>query len=164
MNHVAYISIGSNLNDRINNCKIAIDQIRLFSKISSYSSFYETEPWGYKDKNLYINSVIRIETNLNPYELLSNLQLIEKKIGRLKKTKRNFYEPRVIDLDILFFDELIVTSPELTIPHMHLYDRNYVLIPLNEIDSEFQCPSKKEKIYNLLQRCEDKSKVYIYPH
>ena len=164
MRHIAYISIGSNLNDRIHNCKIAIDQIRVFAKVLRHSSFYETEPWGYQDKNLYINSVLKIETRLNPKQLLSNLKLIEKKNGRVKKRTNSIYESRVIDLDILFFDELILNSPELTIPHMHLYDRNYVLIPFNEIDAEFQCPYKKEKIVNLLQTCKDKSKVYIYPH
>ena len=164
MTHVAYISIGSNLNDRIRNCKIAIDQITQFAKITLCSSFYETESWGYQDENLYINSVIKIETGLDAHQLLNNLKIIEKKIGRLKKTRNNIYESRVIDLDILFFDNLILSSSDLTIPHIHIYDRNYVLIPLNEIDSDFICPLKKDKISNLLIKCKDKSKVYIYPH
>ena len=73
MAHIAYISIGSNLNDRIRNCKIAIDKITQFAKIILCSSFYETESWGYQDDNLYINSVIKIETGLNAHQLLNNL-------------------------------------------------------------------------------------------
>tara|TARA_Y100000994_G_scaffold232554_1_gene219866 strand:- start:194 stop:685 length:492 start_codon:yes stop_codon:yes gene_type:complete len=163
MNHIAYISVGSNLKDRIHNCKNAIDQIGLFSKILLSSSFYETESWGYEDENLFINSVIKIETTLSPSQLLNNLQLIEQKYGRIKNINNN-YEARIIDLDILFFDKIILNSNDLVIPHMHLYDRNFVLIPFNEIDPEFLCPSRKLKIFKLLQICQDKSKVYIYPH
>ena len=164
MNHIAYISVGSNLKDRIYNCKNAIDQISLFSKILLSSSFYETESWGYEDENLYINSVIKIETTLSPNQLLNNLQLIEQKCGRIKSINNSTYESRLIDLDILFFDKILLDSKDLVIPHIHLYDRNFVLIPFNEIDPEFQCPSRKLKIFNLLQICQDKSKVYIYPH
>ena len=164
MKHISYISVGSNLKDRIHHCKNAIDQISLFSKILRSSSFYETESWGYEDKNLFINSVIKIETTLSPSQLLNNLQLIEQKYGRIKNINNSNYEARVIDLDILFFDKILLNSKDLVIPHMHLYDRNFVLIPFNEIDPEFQCPSRKLKIFQLLQICQDKSKVYIYPH
>ena len=164
MKHISYISIGSNLGDRINNCIIAITKLSAFSKVLSQSSFYETESWGYYDINLYINAVLKIETELNPEDLLNQLQLIEKQMGRIHARLNDVYESRIIDLDILFFDSVLLQTHQLTIPHIHLYDRNYVLIPFHEIDPHFKCPVKQDTIFNLLKLCQDKRKVNLYPH
>ena len=110
MKHFAYISIGSNLGDRVHNCENAILQLSNFSELIKHSSFYETESWGYDDVNLYINCVVKISTQLNPETLLSQLKLIEKTLGRSHKKNGNLYESRIIDLDILFFDNLILTK------------------------------------------------------
>ena len=85
MKHIVYISIGSNLNDRVQNCEIAISKLSMFASLLKKSSFYETEPWGYEDDHLYINAVLKIQTELNPQKLLIRLKLIEKEMGRLKK-------------------------------------------------------------------------------
>ncbi len=164
MKHISYISIGSNLGDRINNCIIAIAKLSAFSKVLRQSSFYETESWGYYDVNLYINAVLKIETELSPEDLLNQLQLIEKQMGRIHAKLNDVYESRIIDLDILFFDTVLLKTHQLTIPHIHLYDRNYVLIPFHEIEPNFKCPVKKDTICNLLKLCQDKSKVNLYPH
>tara|TARA_B100001029_G_C14924833_1_gene374123 strand:+ start:358 stop:852 length:495 start_codon:yes stop_codon:yes gene_type:complete len=164
MKHFAYISIGSNLGDRVHNCANAILQLSNFSELIKHSSFYETESWGYDDVNLYINCVVKISTQLNPGTLLSQLKLIEKTLGRSHKKNGNLYESRIIDLDILFFDNLILNNSELNIPHKHLYNRNYVLIPFAEIDPDFVCPLKKHKISHILSSCKDKSQVALYTH
>ena len=164
MNHISYISIGSNLGDRINNCTIAISKLSAFSKVLKQSSFYETESWGYDDSNLYINAVLKIETELSPEKLLNQLQLIEKQMGRTNTQLNDVYESRIIDLDILFFDKVSLNTHQLIIPHMHLYNRNHVLIPFVEIEPNFECPFKKDTISNLLKLCEDNSKVDLYPH
>ena len=164
MKHFAYISIGSNLGDRVHNCTNAILKLSNFSELIKHSSFYETESWGYDDVNLYINCVVKISTQLNPETLLSQLKLIEKTLGRPHKKNSNLYESRIIDLDILFFDNLILNNSELNIPHKHLYSRNYVLIPFAEIDPDFVCPLKKHKISHILSSCTDKSQVDLYTH
>ena len=92
------------------------------------------------------------------------LQLIEKQMGRIHAKLNDVYESRIIDLDILFFDTVLLKTHQLTIPHIHLYDRNYVLIPFHEIEPNFKCPVKKDTICNLLKLCQDKSKVNLYPH
>jgi len=164
MKHFAYISIGSNLGDRVHNCENAIFQLSSFSQLIKQSSFYETESWGYYDVNLYINCVLKVSTQLNPEKLLYQLKLIEKKLGRAENKNSSLYESRIIDLDILFFDNLILNTSELSIPHIHLYSRNHVLIPFSEIDPDFECPLKKDKISNILSSCEDKSRVVLYAH
>ena len=163
MQHISYISIGSNLGNRILNCQIAIKNLSEFSTVLTSSSFYETEPCGYEDENQYINSVLKLTTQLNYTELLSKFQLIERQMGR-KKNKLNIYKSRIIDLDILFFDNLIINDSEITIPHPKLYERNFVLKPFCEIDPEFMCPLRNKKISTILKSCNDKSEVNIYPH
>tara|TARA_B100000902_G_scaffold392711_1_gene445564 strand:+ start:1063 stop:1554 length:492 start_codon:yes stop_codon:yes gene_type:complete len=163
MNHISYISIGSNLGDRICNCNTAIKMLNHFSHVQKVSSFYETEPWGYQDDFKYMNAVLKLKTKLNSRELLKELKVIEKKMGR-KETNSIIYESRIIDLDILFFNNLIVNEKDLVIPHPKLYDRNYVLEPLAEIDSDFICPLKKKNISTILKLCDDKNKVVVYAH
>ncbi|MBF26179.1 MAG: 2-amino-4-hydroxy-6-hydroxymethyldihydropteridine diphosphokinase [Flavobacteriales bacterium] len=163
MNHISYISIGSNLGDRIFNCNTAIKMLANFSIIQKVSSFYETEAWGYDDHCQYINAVLKLKTKLHYKELLKSLQLIENKMGRNKKNN-NIYESRIIDLDILFFDNLIIDEKDIVIPHPQLYYRNFVLKPFFEIAPNFKCPLKKKNIYTLLNISDDKNKVEIYAH
>lgn len=129
---IAYIGIGSNLGDRLKNCKDAISKIDNHSKIkvTKVSSWIETEPHGYTDQPKFINGAIEIKTSLSPVELLKALKQIEKEIGR-KETFR--WGPRIIDLDLLLYDSLTLISDELTLPHPHIQDRDFVKIPLQEI-------------------------------
>lgn len=163
MKHICYISMGTNLGDRMVNLEKAIFKLSSFVSILKTSSLYETEPWGYKDNNDYLNIVIKIQTNLTPIHLLKKIKNIEKEMGR-KKQKKITYVARIIDLDILFFSSLIINMDHLIIPHPKLYNRNYVLKPLSEIDPEFRCPHTDKKVAELLLECDDDSKIIRYTH
>jgi len=128
---IAYLCLGSNLEAREANLRQALTL--LFTKVTleDVSSIYETEPVGYKDQPLFLNLVCRITTNLSPEELLCLVKDIETKMGRLPSKQRN--SPRLIDIDILFYNDKIMETQDLTIPHPHLQDRAFVLIPLVEI-------------------------------
>ena len=164
MKHKCHISIGSNLGDRLTNCKCAIEELKKWSSIISVSSFYETEPWGYKDDNNYINMVIKISTSLSPHDLLNKLKIIEVSMGRKKKQKNVLYQARIIDLDILFFDNLIINQTNLIIPHPKLSERKYVLQPFVEIDPHFICPLTNNQMIEIFQKSQDPSRVCLYTH
>lgn len=147
---IAYICLGSNLGDRkifINSAINAVEnEIGL---ITARSSFYETEAWGYNSDNKFLNACISVSTTLSPDKLLSVLKNIEKGLGRLKIDK-NTYSDRVIDLDIIFFDDLIYESQELIIPHPLMQNRSFVLVPLCEIAPDLIHPVLKKTIKQLL--------------
>lgn len=148
MSVTVYIGIGSNLGNREENC---LKAIRLMEeqgiKVLKRSSLYETEPWGVKDQPMFINMVIEAETELTPQELLRVLKSIESAMGRVE-TKR--WGPRLIDLDILFYDDMILDTPELRIPHPYIHERPFVLRPLGEIAPELEHPVLKKKIKELM--------------
>jgi len=153
-----YIGIGSNLGKREDNCKKAIDSISRIKcvRLLSKSSLYETEPLGVKDQPWFINCVVSIDTSLAPEDLLDELLRIEKKMGRTRNRK---WLPRIIDLDILFFNDQSISSPELIIPHPDAHRRRFVIQPLLEIVPDFVHPVLKKKCSALLkalgqgQRC-----------
>jgi 2-amino-4-hydroxy-6-hydroxymethyldihydropteridine diphosphokinase len=149
MGHIAYIGIGSNLGDKVAQCARAITEILRVDqhKLLAKSSLFKTKPIGYTSQDCFINGVIKIETDLDPLELLQALKNIECQLGR-KETFR--WGPRVIDLDILFFDEKEIQVDQLQIPHPHLQERQFVLIPLAEIDRNLIHPVLKKSIGELL--------------
>lgn len=126
-----YIGIGSNLGDREANCLRAIDLMAERGlKVKKRSGAYETEPWGVEDQPRFINMAVSVETDAGPLELLRILKDIEKLLGR-RETVR--YGPRVLDLDILLYDSLVLDEPALRIPHPLMHERGFVLFPLAEI-------------------------------
>jgi len=136
---IVYISIGSNLGDREENCRQAINLIEKNGiAVRKQSRMYETEPWGIKDQPKFINMAVEAETDKKPEKLLRILKEIEKEIGRTETTK---WGPRVIDLDILFYDNLILKIPGLEIPHPLIQEREFVLKSLCEI-----APDKKHPV------------------
>lgn len=147
--HDALIGIGSNIGDREKNCDEAM---KLISEremdIISRSSKHETEPWGVKDQPFFINMAVRIRTGLTPSGLLERLKAIEKEMGRGTKER---WGPRIIDLDILFYDDLIINGPDLTIPHPHLTRRDFVLKPLLEIAPDTIHPVLKKSIREIYE-------------
>ena len=149
MGHIAYIGIGSNLGDKVSQCEKAISEILKTDrhKLLARSSFFKTKPMGYTCQDWFINGVIKIETELEPLELLRLLKNIESRLGR-KKTFQ--WGPRAIDLDILFFDEKQIQVEGLQIPHPFLQERQFVLIPLAEIDRGLIHPVLKKSIGELL--------------
>jgi len=146
-----FIAIGSNLGDRAANCARAIELIGLLqgAELVRKSSLYETEPWGVSDQGRFINAAIEVRTSLEPQELLKALKAIEAGMGRKDGLR---WGPRVIDLDIIFYGEMIVEEKGLTIPHPRLSERAFVLAPLNEIAPDFMHPVLKKTVSELLSQ------------
>ncbi|HLU87681.1 MAG TPA: 2-amino-4-hydroxy-6-hydroxymethyldihydropteridine diphosphokinase [Taishania sp.] len=127
-----YLSLGSNIGDKLANLNKAIREIESrIGKIKTVSSIYETEPWGYESDNQYFNCVVLVATQLSATKLLKETQEIEKELGRLKT---QHYTDRTIDIDILLIDNLIINEDNLQIPHPHITKRDFVLYPLAEIN------------------------------
>ncbi len=145
---IAYIGIGSNLGNREENCQKAIALlIEKNIKITKRSSLYEIEAWGVKEQPRFINMAVEIETNLEPAELLKVIKEIENSMGRREGIR---WGPRVIDLDVLLYDDLILKTGELEIPHPAIKDREFVLKPLSEIAPDKIHPILKKSIKTLL--------------
>ncbi|NWF98975.1 MAG: 2-amino-4-hydroxy-6-hydroxymethyldihydropteridine diphosphokinase [Nitrospirae bacterium] len=145
-----YLGIGSNLGDRVDNCKRAIELLKEEGIIiQKESSIYETEPWGVKEQPIFVNMVIEAETVMEPFDLLRVLKNIEKKMGR----KETFHwGPRIIDLDILLYDNMVINNEKLNIPHKNMHERYFVLKPLSEIAGDIRHPVLQLNIKELLQR------------
>jgi len=157
-NNTAYIGIGSNQGDKYKNCTLAIEDIRSCEKnhLLKQSSFYLTEPWGYSDQDDFINLAIEIKTSFSPLKLLSFLRKTEKKLAKKINVK---WGPRTIDLDILFYNDQKLESPQLTIPHPLLHQRGFVLSPLKEINSHLTHPIFNQTISQLLDSLSDDKRV-----
>ena len=146
---IVYIGVGSNLGNRESNCRIAIERLNAEGiKVKKTSSMYETEPWGFKNQPKFINMVIEAETVLGPEEVLIVLKDIEKNMGRKDTAK---WGPRIIDLDILFYNDEIIDQKELKIPHPYLHKRDFVLVPLTEIAPDKTHPILKKTIRELME-------------
>lgn len=130
MSNKIYIGLGTNIGNRQHNLETALNEISEFSTITKKSSIYETEPMGFKPQPDFLNMVIEIDSELTPSELIIKLQEIEHKMGRIREMKNG---PRIIDLDILLYNDLVINHPNLIIPHPRLFERQFVLKPLSEI-------------------------------
>lgn len=132
--HQVYFSLGSNIGNRKALIRQAIRYIgQQVGKVTRESSLIETEPWGYSSPNKFINSCICVETDLSPREVLAATQQIEHDMGRTMKSVNGEYHDRIIDIDILLYDDLSVNDPDLIIPHPLMYEREFVMEPLREI-------------------------------
>ena len=156
MHHGIFLGLGSNLGDRQNHLNQAISLLR--SPVLLQSSIYETEPLEFQDQPWFLNMVIKIETDLTPMKLLRRCQSVELQLKRKREIPKG---PRTIDLDILFYNDLVCSGPELTLPHAAIPQRRFVLEPLNEIATQFVHPVLKKTIGELLQSCGDQSIVRI---
>lgn len=155
--NTAYLLTGGNMGDRQANLANAYEYIdQQCGDITNASPLYETAAWGKKDQPSFLNQVLEIQTELTPRRLLKKILDIEKHIGRVRKEK---YGPRIIDIDILLFNDDIHNYPSLTIPHPELQNRRFVLIPLAEIAPGIVHPFFKKTITELLAICPDKLEV-----
>ena len=129
-----YLSLGSNLGDREDMLRRAIALIEeRVGAVQRVSSFIETEPWGFESEHPFLNAAVMVQTTLSPIECLDRTQQIERELGRKKKSKGGIYHDRPIDIDLLLYGDLKLSTPRLTIPHPHMYERDFVMIPLREI-------------------------------
>ena len=160
--NTAYLCLGGNVGDRKKIIESALYIINNnVGKITAKSSIYETEAWGVDNHHPYLNQCISVITSYNPLELISSLLNIENQLGRERINSDN-YNPRTLDIDVLFFNDEIINYPNLIVPHPRLHLRNFVLMPLKEIAPHFLHPKLKKTITELLETCPDNCQVKSY--
>jgi 2-amino-4-hydroxy-6-hydroxymethyldihydropteridine diphosphokinase len=154
--HTAYISVGSNIGNKLENCKKGVDALIRSDPVTvkAQSRFYKTDPVDYLNQDWFINYVLKIETSLDPFELLNILKSIQRNAGRINDVVR--FGPRILDLDIILFDDAVINSEDLTIPHPRMHKRRFVLKPICDIDSKIIHPVFKKNMKSLLDSLDDK--------
>ena len=161
--HIAYISAGSNMGDRLQNCRRGIEALSEAgnSRILAQSRVYATEPVDYKDQDWFINLMIKLETADDPFQLLDRIESIQRAAGRLQAPIR--FGPRILDLDIILYDDRIIESERLTVPHPRMHKRRFVLKPICDIDPAIIHPVLKQEMQFLLKRLgKEEQKVFEY--
>lgn len=132
--HKVYLGLGSNLGNKEENIHEAIKRIgEQIGVVVRQSSLYKTEPWGFESENYFVNAVVCCHTSLSPFDVLEHTQQIERMLGRTSKTRHGEYHDRLIDIDILLYDDMSIDSTSLKIPHPLMQERDFVMIPLREI-------------------------------
>ena len=161
---IVYLSLGSNFGDRLSYLQQAASMFNMIdgTSIVASSSFYETEPWCMKTENWFVNAVIQISTSLSPEELLNECQRIEQKLGRVRTLPNGQYGDRTIDIDILFYNDNVISTENLIIPHRLLQRRAFVLVPMLEIAQDFIHPLFKKTIAELYEELENPEQVFLY--
>ena len=149
---IAYLGLGTNIgNKRRNMITAAALLAERVGDVLALSGFYETEPWGFESENFFLNAAVKLKTSFSPLELLQITQQIEKKLGRAEKSN-GVYHDRIIDIDILLYDNEVLQIPGLTLPHPLMHERKFVMDPLSEIAPFVVHPVLKERIIDLKER------------
>jgi 2-amino-4-hydroxy-6-hydroxymethyldihydropteridine diphosphokinase len=145
--HLVYLALGSNLDNRLANLKQAVAALSPQMEVKAKSPVYETPPWGYEDQPRFLNQVIKVQTYLEPEPLLKHLKRLEVTLGRKESFQNG---PRLIDIDILFYDDLTLNTASLVIPHPRLHERGFVLLPLMDIDPDLVHPANQKSVREML--------------
>ena len=156
--HIVYLALGSNIGNRAVNLKEAIASLSPQMEVKAKSRVYETPPWGYAEQEKFLNQVVMVKTYLKPEPLLKHLKRLEVALGR----KASFQNgPRLIDIDILFYDDLVFESSALVIPHPHVHERGFVLLPMLDIAPDFVHPVKQKSVRDMIAGCDLREIVQI---
>jgi len=157
------LSLGSNVGDRMQYLKQALDALNGIEEITVFdsSSVYETQPVDEPEQEFFLNMVVAARTRFEPKELLKQLKSIEKKLGRKQRKDKG---PREIDIDIIFFGDEVIDEPDLKIPHEHFHKRKFVLVPLSHMIPGFMSPVHDKTINDLLKECPDESYIQLHEH
>lgn len=160
---LVYLSLGSNLGDRVAYIQQAVKLLQANNAVTLVrsSTLYETEPWGNRQQDWFINAVVEIKTQLSPFELLKHCQNIETQLGRVREGVPRWGK-RTMDIDILFYGDEIINTPELTVPHKYLQDRAFTLVPLLELIPNFKHPILNKTILELHDALEEPEEVFLY--
>ena len=150
--------MGANLGERDANLQAAVAALPPMVAVKALSPVYETPPWGVTEQPAFLNQVLRGETALAPGDVLRYLKSIEDRLGRKKSVR---YGPRAIDLDILFYDQLVLDTPALTLPHPRLHERAFVLVPLADLAPDFLHPRRGQSVRELLAQV-DQAGIQLY--
>ena len=150
-NHVVYLALGSNLDDRLANLKQAVVSLSPQMEVKAKSPVYETPPWGYTEQPMFLNQVIKANTYLGFEPLLKHIKRLEIALGRKPSFKNG---PRLIDIDILFYDDLVLNTASLVIPHPHMHERGFVLLPLMDIAPDLVHPVHKKRVREMIASCD----------
>ena len=154
---LVYLSLGSNLGDRAAHLQRALDELATAGiEVARVSPFFRTEPLDYRPQPWFLNGVAEIRTELLPLRLLSTLQRIERKMGRRRTLPKG---PRTIDLDILFYDNSIIRSSQLVVPHPRMEERKFVLVPLSDLAPTHRHPATRKTVAEMLNESADRSQV-----
>lgn len=164
---IVFLSLGSNSGDRVGYLQQATALIGAIDNVNivATSSFYETEPWQMNTEKWFVNAVIQITTTLNPFELLEQCKRIEKQLGRKltqNVSENRIYTDRTIDIDILFYDNQVINTDELIIPHRFFQRRAFMMVPMLEIAEDFVHPLFKKTVSQLYDELENPEMVYLY--
>ena len=134
MQHTLYLGLGSNLGDKQQNIAMAVEKIEeRIGHVECQSALHITEPWGFQSDNMFVNAAVKCVTILSPHEVLEKTKDIERQMGRTTKSVDGTYKDRIIDIDILLYDDMEINDPDLVIPHPLMHQRDFVMKPLNEI-------------------------------
>jgi 2-amino-4-hydroxy-6-hydroxymethyldihydropteridine diphosphokinase len=155
---VCALSLGSNLGNRLENMRRAVDAMRPFGRVAAKSNVYETPPWGMEGQGRFLNSCLLLETDLPPQRVLSEIKEIERSLGRVPRER---WGPREIDIDILTFGDGILNGPDLVVPHPSMAERAFVLVPLADIAPDFRIPPNGAEISLLLEKLDRSGIVRI---
>lgn len=158
MQHDIFLAIGTNLGDRLANLRAALHSLPPDVELVAVSRVFETPPWGFADQPAFLNMAVHARTGLSPEALLSKLKQAEVQIGREPGFR---WGPRLIDLDILFYDDLVFDSPPLVIPHKRLHERAFVLVPLADVAADFIHPVLGKTVRQLLANV-DTSRIVLF--